>query len=239
MTQDLHALLGDLVIGNRILAHEGVLDDFGHVAVRHPERPDRFFVSRSRSPELVSRDDLLEFTLDGVPVDPKGLRPYLESVLHARIFAARPDVQATVHHHCPAVLPYTVTDVPLQPVFHMASVLGGPVPVWDSRDEFGDTNMLIDDVPRADSLAQALGGGTSVLLRNHGAACAAQSLPAVVFVCVRMKDNAELQSRALAMGTPRYLTEGETRLTSEMLMGERPLDRAWAYWRARAGFAGI
>jgi ribulose-5-phosphate 4-epimerase/fuculose-1-phosphate aldolase len=144
-----------------------------------------------------------------------------------------------VHHHCPAVLPYTVTDVPLQPVFHMASVLGGPVPVWDSRDEFGDTNMLIDDVPRADSLAQALGGGTSVLLRNHGAACAAKSLPAVVFVCVRMKDNAELQSRALAMGTPRYLTEGETRLTSEMLMGERPLDRAWAYWRARAGFAGI
>jgi hypothetical protein len=106
MTQDLHALLGDLVIANRILAHEGVLDDFGHVAARHPQRPDRFFVSRSRSPELVSRDDLLEFTLDGVPVDPKGLRPYLESVLHARIFAARPDVQATVHHHCPAVLPF-------------------------------------------------------------------------------------------------------------------------------------
>jgi ribulose-5-phosphate 4-epimerase/fuculose-1-phosphate aldolase len=239
MTQDLHALLGDLVIANRILAHEGVLDDFGHVAVRHPERPDRFFVSRSRSPELVSRDDLLEFTLDGVPVDPKGLRPYLESVLHARIFAARPDVQATVHHHCPAVLPYTVVDVPLRPVFHMASVLGGPVPVWDSRDEFGDTNMLIDDVPRADSLARALGGGTSVLLRNHGATCAAHSLPAVVFVCVRMKDNAELQSRAMAMGTPRYLTEGEARLTSEMLMGERPLDRAWSYWRARAGFSGI
>ncbi|TPG57170.1 class II aldolase/adducin family protein [Roseomonas nepalensis] len=240
MTQDLHGVLGDLVIANRILAHEGVLDDFGHVAVRHPGRADRFFVSRSRSPEIVTRDDLLEFTLDGVPVDPKGLRPYLESVLHARIFAARPDVQATVHHHSPAVLPYTVVDdVPLRPVFHMASVLGGPVPVWDSRDEFGDTNMLIDDVPKADSLARALGGGTSVLLRNHGAACAAQSLPAVVFVSVRMKDNAELQSRAMAMGKPRYLTEGETRMTAEMLMGERPLDRAWSYWRARAGYGGI
>jgi len=239
VTQDLHALLGDLVIANRILAHEGVLDDFGHVAVRHPGRADRFFLSRSRSPELVSRDDLLEFDLDGVAVNPQGLRPYLESVLHARIFAARPDVQATVHHHCPAVLPFTVAEVPLRPVFHMASVLGGPVPVWDSRDGFGDTNMLIDDIPRADSLAAALGQGTSVLLRNHGATCAAHSLPAVVFVCVRMKDNAELQARAAALGTPRFLTEGETKLTSAMLMGERPLDRAWSYWRARAGFGGI
>ena len=239
MAQDLHALLGDLVIANRILAHEGVLDDFGHVAVRHPGRADRFFVSRSRSPEIVTRDDLLEFTLDGVAVDPKGLRPYLESVLHARIFAARPDVNATVHHHCPAVLPYTVVDVPLQPILHMASVLGGPVPVWDSRDEFGDTNMLIDDVPRADSLAKALGGGTCVLLKNHGAAVAAHSLPAVIFISVRMKDNAELQSRASAMGTPRFLTEGEIRQTSEMLMGERPLERAWGSYRARAGFGGI
>ena len=98
MAQDLHALLGDLVIANRILAHEGVLDDFGHVAVRHPGRPDRFFLSRSRSPEIVTRDDLLEFTLEGEPVDPKGLRPYLESVLHARVFAARPDVQLSLIH---------------------------------------------------------------------------------------------------------------------------------------------
>ncbi|SHJ22467.1 HCOMODA/2-hydroxy-3-carboxy-muconic semialdehyde decarboxylase [Roseomonas rosea] len=239
MSQDLHALLGDLVVANRILAHEGVLDDFGHVAVRHPGRPDRFFISRSRSPELVTRDDLLEFTLDGTPVDPKGLRPYLESVLHARIFAARPDVNATVHHHAPAVMPYTIVDVPLRPIMHMASVLGGAVPVWDSRDEFGDTNMLIDDAPRADSLAKALGAGTCVLLKNHGAAVAAHSLPAAVFVSVRMKDNAELQARATAMGTPRFLTEGEIRLTAEMLMGERPLDRAWSYYRARAGFGGI
>lgn len=235
----LHALLGDLVIANRVLAHEGVLDDFGHVSARHSERPDRFFVSRSRSPELVARDDLLEFTLDGVPVEPKGLRPYLESVLHGRIFAARPDVQACVHHHCPAVLPFTVTDVPLRPVFHMASVLGGAVPVWDSRDEFGDTNMLIDDVPRGDSLAKALGDRPAALLKNHGAVCVGHSIPAAVFVSVRMKDNAELQSRAMLMGTPRYLTEGEARLTADMLMGERPLDRAWSYWRARAGFGGI
>ena len=239
MPQDLHALLGDLVIANRILAHEGVLDDFGHVAVRHPERPDRFFCSRSRSPEIVSRDDLLEFDLDGTPVDPKGLKPYLETVLHARIFAARPDVQATVHHHAPAVLPFTVTDVVLRPVFHMGCVLGGPVPVWDSRDEFGDTNMLVDTVAKADSHARALGGGTSVLLRNHGASNASHSLRSLVFIAVRMMANAELQTRAMGMGAVRFLTDGEIRMTTEMMMGDRPMERAWSYYRARAGFGGI
>jgi ribulose-5-phosphate 4-epimerase/fuculose-1-phosphate aldolase len=239
MTKELDALIGDLVIANRILAHEEVLDDFGHVAVRHPGRPDRFFLSRSRSPEIVARDDIMEFDLTGTPVDPQGRRPYLESVLHGRLFAARPDVMATVHHHAPAVLPFTVTEVPLRPIFHMASVLGGPVPVWDSRTDFGDTNMLIDDVARGDSLARALGGGPAALLWNHGAICAAHSLEAVIFISVRMKDNAQLQRAAMGMGAVRYLTEGEIAQTSAMLMGERPLARAWQYWRARAGFAGI
>lgn len=239
MTRDLEALLGDLVIANRILAHEGVLDDFGHVAVRHPARPDRYFLSRSRSPELVSRDDLLEFTLDGTPVETRGLRPYRESVLHGRVFALRPDVMSCVHHHCPAVLPFTVTEVPLRPVFHMGSVLGGTVPVWDSRPEFGDTNMLIDDVPRGDSLAKALGDRPAALLRNHGAICVGASIQAAVFVSVRMKDNAEVQARAMAMGALRYLSDGEARLTAGMLLGEGTLDRGWNYWRARAGFGGV
>lgn len=236
MSHHIDGLLGDLVAANRILAREEVLDDFGHVAARHPDRADRFFLSRSRSPELVARDDLMEFDLEGRPVDPRGRRPYLESVLHGRVFAARPDVHATVHHHAPAVLPFAVTGVPLRPVFHMAAVLGGEVPVWDSRAEFGDTNMLVDSVARGDSLAAALGDRPAALLRNHGAVCAARSLPAVVFVSVRMKDNAELQRAALALGAPRYLTDGEAAQAGAMLMGERPLERAWSYWRARAGF---
>lgn len=239
MTSHLDALLGDLVVANRILAHEGVLDDFGHVALRHPERADRFFVSRSKSPELVTRDDLLEHDLEGRVVNPDQRRPYLESVLHARVFAARPDVMASVHHHAPAMLPFTVVEVPLKPIFHMASVLGGEVPVWDSRVEFGDTNMLVDDVPKADSHARALGAAPAVLLKNHGASCVGRSLAEAVFVSVRMRDNAELQLKAIALGAPRYLTDGEIRMTREMLLGERPLSRAWQYWRARAGYDGI
>jgi hypothetical protein len=34
-------LLNYLVIANRILAHEEVIDAYGHVSVRHPDKPDR------------------------------------------------------------------------------------------------------------------------------------------------------------------------------------------------------
>jgi ribulose-5-phosphate 4-epimerase/fuculose-1-phosphate aldolase len=88
----LQELLEDLVIANRILAHEGVVDGFGHVSLRHPERPDRFFMSRSRSPELVTREDIMEFDLDCNPIDQRGRVMYGERPIHGAIYRARPDV---------------------------------------------------------------------------------------------------------------------------------------------------
>ena len=53
---DLERARSDLVIANRILAHEGVVDAYGHVSMRRPDNPERFILSRSRSPELVEAD---------------------------------------------------------------------------------------------------------------------------------------------------------------------------------------
>jgi HCOMODA/2-hydroxy-3-carboxy-muconic semialdehyde decarboxylase len=61
-------LLRDLVVANRILSHEDVVDAYGHISVRHPDNPKRFFMSRSRAPELVERHDLIEFDQQGEPV---------------------------------------------------------------------------------------------------------------------------------------------------------------------------
>jgi len=235
----LDALLADLVIANRILAHEGVLDDFGHVSARDPHDPSRFWLSASRSPELVSRADLIRFDLDAVPEDPGQRRPYLETIVHARLYAARPDVRAIVHHHARTVLPFTITKRPLRPVFHLAAVLGETVPVWDSVPEFGDTAMIIGDAAVADSHARAMGQGNSVLLRGHGATNAETSLAAVTFVAITLRDNAEVQAAAEAMGEVHYLSPGEIALTAKMQMSERPLSRSWEYRRARAGFGGI
>lgn len=232
-------IIRDLVIANRILAREGIIDDFGHVSVRNPENPQRYFLSRSRSPELVSAEDIIEFTLEGEPVQPETRRLYAERALHGAIYMARPDVDAVAHHHARSILPFTVTDLPLRPMFHMASVIGHEVPKWDSQAEFGDTNMLVDDLAKGRSLARALGNGTTAILRGHGSVCAAASLRAVCFISIYLAENAKALLATLPHGPPTYLTPGEVEATGRMLLGDMTLTRAWDYYKARAGFQGI
>lgn len=229
----------ELVLANRILAREDVIDDFGHVSVRHPTNPDRFLLSRSRSPEVVTRDDIMEFELDGTVVSDDNRRPYAERFIHGAIYMARPDVNSVSHHHARSVIPFSVTDTPLRPVFHMASVMGTDIPVWDSQPEFGDTNMLVDSLDMGHSLAKTLGNGRAALLRGHGAICAAPDLKAICMISIYMKDNAELILKTLPLGEPKYLAPGEIEKAGSMLLSDMPLARAWDYWTARAGFSGI
>ncbi len=231
--------LRELVLANRILAREGVIDDFGHVSVRSPANPDRFFLSRSRSPEIVDLADIMEFTLEGEPVDAQSRRPYAERALHGAIYMARKDVNSVTHHHARAILPFTVTNIPMKPLFHMAAVIGHEVPLWDSQAEFGDTNMLVDDLPKGHSLAKALGKNPTALLRGHGAVCVGANLREAVFVSIYMKENAELVLAARQLGELSYLTAGEIDRTGDMLRAPLAQNRSWDYRVARAGFRGL
>ena len=65
-------LIDDLVAANRILANEKVLDGFGHVSVRDPRNPNRYLISRSVAPALVTANDILEADLDSNLIDAKG-----------------------------------------------------------------------------------------------------------------------------------------------------------------------
>ncbi|HYZ63048.1 MAG TPA: class II aldolase/adducin family protein [Acetobacteraceae bacterium] len=232
-------VLTQLVIANRILAREGVIDDFGHVSVRHPTNPGRYFLSRSRSPEIVVRDDIIEFTLEGEPIEQNGRPMYRERALHGAVYMARPEVNAVTHHHARAVIPFGLTGRALRPAFHMASVIGHHVPVWDSQAEFGDTNMLIETMEQGHSMARAMGGERCVLIRGHGATCCGNTLREAVFVSIYLKENAELVLNTLPLGEPNYLTPGEIDQTRAMLLSELPQNRAWDYRAARAGFRGL
>lgn len=235
----IESVLTRLVMANRILAREDIIDNFGHVSVRHPLRPDRYFLSRSRSPEVVTRADIMEFSLEGELLVDDLRSPYAERHIHGSIYKDRPDVNAVTHHHARPVLPFTMLDIPLRPMFHMASVIGREVPVWDSQDEFGDTNMLVDSMEMGHSLSRALGEGRAVLLRGHGAVCAAADLQSVVMISIGLRDNATLIQQTLAMGKVTYLTDGEIEKSSRMLLGAMPLARAWDYWVSRAGYSGL
>jgi ribulose-5-phosphate 4-epimerase/fuculose-1-phosphate aldolase len=138
----LDALIQDLVIANRILAKEDVVDAYGHVGVRHPDDPDRFLIARSLAPELVSPDDIVELDLDGRPVRDEGRSLYLERFIHAAIFAARPEVMAVVHAHAEDTLPFCIAgETKLRPVIHSGSFIGAEVPVWDIAGTHDTTHV--------------------------------------------------------------------------------------------------
>jgi HCOMODA/2-hydroxy-3-carboxy-muconic semialdehyde decarboxylase len=226
--------LAELVTANRILAHEGVVDAFGHVSIRHPERGDRYWLSRARAPECIETADLMEFAIDGTPVDPRGRKPYAERYIHGAIYEARPDVQAVVHTHSPGIIPFGVTGAALRPVMHMCASMGTDVPVWDSRTRFGDTNLLVTNVEMARDLAARLGHRPVALMRGHGAVVAGGSLREVVFNAIYLELNANLQQRAAALGEITFLSDGEV----QAILATRKsftFERAWERWCRRAG----
>lgn len=226
--------LEELVTANRILAREGVVDAFGHVSMRHPEFPDRFILSRARAPECIDVDDLMQFTLDGVPIEPAGRKPYAERFIHAAVYEARADVRAVVHNHSPTVIPFGITGTELRPVMHMCASMGAHVPLWDSRTSFGDTNLLVTSMEMARDLAGALGSRAVALMRGHGCVVAGRSLRDVVFNSIYLELNAELQWKATAIGTITFLTDGEI----EAILRTRAsftYERAWEFWCQRAG----
>jgi ribulose-5-phosphate 4-epimerase/fuculose-1-phosphate aldolase len=229
----LDAVRHELARANRILAHEDVLDAFGHVSVRHPGDPGRYLLSRSRGPELVQADDILEFTLDSEPVVPPTRRLYSERVIHGCIYQARPDVHAVVHHHAPSIMPFVIAGVELAPVFHLGATMGARAPFWDSRDEFGDTSLLVIKSEEGRSLARALGPHAMVLMRRHGATVVGASLHQVIFRSIYSARNAEHQWRAHALGAVGPLTTGEAALAAAHNLQPGPVERAWEYWSGR------
>jgi HCOMODA/2-hydroxy-3-carboxy-muconic semialdehyde decarboxylase len=228
----------ELAVANRILGHEGVLDAFGHVSVRHPGDPGRYLLPRSRSPELIEPADILEFTLDSAPVAPPSVQLYSERVIHGEIYKARPDVMAVCHHHAPAVMPFCITGEPLVPVFHLGATIGAKVPFWDSLDEFGDTNLLVVKPEEGASLARALGPHSVVLMRRHGATVVGATLRELVFRSIFSCLNAVYLGEGLKMGKVGPLTPGEISMAGAInKIPSVPL-RTWEYWATRLAKRG-
>ena len=222
-----------LARANRMIANEGVLDAFGHVTMRHPKDPNRYLMSRSRAPELVVPEDILEFTLDSQPVKHTELRLYGERVIHGGIYQARPDVNAVCHHHAPSILPFCISGTELKPVYHLGATLGEKVPFWDARDEFGDTTLIVAKPEEGASLARALGPNWIVLMRRHGATVAGATLEELTFRTIYTARNAALQIQAHSLGYVSPLNAAETRLAGEYNLRPGPVARAWEYWNVR------
>jgi len=222
-----------IVDANRILAHERVVDAFGHISMRHPERPKHFLMSCSRSPELISAADIMEFDADGEPVDAGGRQSYKERYIHSSIYAKRSDVGSVMHNHSYAVIPFSVSKVKLRPVVASTAKIGKVIPVWDIRKKFGATNMLVTDGAKGDDLARCLAKNTAVLMRGHGCTVVGRTVYDATLSSIFLQINAQLQMDAMRLGRVSFLHDDEIDLIWNKEQ-DRGGSRSWEYFLARS-----
>jgi HCOMODA/2-hydroxy-3-carboxy-muconic semialdehyde decarboxylase len=228
------ALIADLVVANHILFDQGVVDAFGHISARHPANPERFLLARNMAPGRVTADDIVEFTLDGAPVNAAGRKVYLERFIHGEIYRKRPDVMSVVHSHSHSVVPLSVVKgVRLQAIFHMAGFVGQGAPVFEIRDAGGDaTDLLISSNHLGRALADCLGGHDIVLMRGHGSTVVGGTIQQAVYRGIYAELNARYQLQAMQLGDVTYLTAGESAACVQNVEGQ--VQRPWDLWVEQA-----
>jgi HCOMODA/2-hydroxy-3-carboxy-muconic semialdehyde decarboxylase len=230
-------MLEDLAAASRILVDQGVFDAAGHVSMRHPERPDRFLMSRSLAPQLVTAADIMEFTLDCEPLDSPGSastrrKPFIERFLHGSIYAKRSDVMAIAHGHSAAVIPFGLVSTPMRATYHNAAFLAAGVPVFDIRERFGATDIVISSAERGAALAEALGNKNVLLLRAHGFVAVAPTLESAVFRAIFTEVSARVQLQAAMLGGDMAaLDEEEGRKADAINLAT--VGRSWELWKKR------
>ena len=224
--------IADLAAASRILAAQGVVDGFGHISMRHPSAPDRYLMARALAPALVTPKDVIEYDLDSNPCNAAGRASFLERFIHGEIYKARADVMAVVHSHSPSVIPFSLVDVPMRAMFHNAAFIAAGVPVFDIREKFGATDLLVRDGAKGLALAEIMGKQDIALMRAHGSVACGPTLETAVFRAVYTEVNARVQhwTTALAEGAPiSALDPEEARLADAVNQGAGV--RAWHLWR--------
>ncbi len=222
-------LCRDVAMANRIIERFGLSSAFGHASARVPGT-DTFVMPTRRSPGLAEADKLLLLDTEGKLLAGEG-RPNSEFWIHARIYAARPDVGGVVHAHPPGCICLTQIGQSLRVVFNGASAFRDGVPEYDGIG-------LIRSRELGELVAQSLGSGNSVMMRGHGVSVALPDIRSAAVIACYMEETAALQMRMLAS------TGGDAsriRVYSEedaaKVGGDNnasTLSRAWEYYAAAA-----
>jgi HCOMODA/2-hydroxy-3-carboxy-muconic semialdehyde decarboxylase len=225
-------VLEDVAAASRILVDQGVFDAAGHVSMRHPGHSERFLMSRSLAPEMVSADDIMEFDLDCEAVDPRGRKGFIERYLHGEIFRRRPDVMAVAHSHSASVIAFGLSGTPMQAMYHNAAFLAAGVPVFDIREKFGKTDIVVSTREKGAALAETLADKPVALLRAHGMVVVGPSLPVAVFRAIFTDTSARIQHQALALGGPLAALDAEEGALADVV-NVQTVGRSWDLWKQR------
>ena len=222
-------LRADVALANRILERTGLSNAFGHASARIGAT-STFLIPTRRSPGLADAAALLVVDVDGNVHEGDGT-PNSELWIHARIYAARPDVGGIVHAHPNGCVCLTQIGQPHRVVHNQ----GGPL--HDRVAEFVEIG-LIRTRELGDRLAQCLGANTAAMMRGHGITTACADVRTATIAALYLEESASLQLRMLAAAggdasrIRAYTREEAPRLDDQL--SSVIVARAWEYYAAVA-----
>jgi ribulose-5-phosphate 4-epimerase/fuculose-1-phosphate aldolase len=217
----------DVALANHIIERFGLVTAFGHASARIPGT-NTFYISTRRSPGLADENDLLVIDTDGKVLSGNGT-PNSEFWIHARIYAARPEVNGVVHAHPLACVSLTQIGEPHRVVHNMGGAFLDGVPEYERIG-------LIRSRKLGDEVAQCLSNRPAVMMRGHGITTAFADVRAATVAACFLEESADLQMRMLAAAGGnaakiRVLSREEAELVRDQTgPGTAARDRAWDYY---------
>ncbi|MDP2622128.1 MAG: class II aldolase/adducin family protein [Hyphomicrobiales bacterium] len=230
----LKASLDGLAQACRVLEMEGHSDmTLGHMSLRDPAGRGVWLKRAGISlGEVTGADDFTLIDFDGHKLAGSG-RVHKEWPIHTEILEARPDMNVVGHTHPLHACAFSATNEELKAVTHEATYLGGPPSRYDG------TTGLIDTPRLGQDLAEALGGASTVLMRNHGVAFVGASIPVAAMMGIFIEKACRVQLMLMAAGVPYTATSSEELAAKRAQVFDVPLiESHWSYFLRRLAARG-
>ena len=150
---------------------------------------------------------------------------HIEYPIHTEIYHLRPDVNAVVHTHAPALASFASLGMPLHPISHDA------VPfTYPQVPQFTETGALIATAELGAALAECLGSANGLLIPNHGAVTVGPDIESAVMYAVLLERACRTELAALAAGGPQvWSDEAETEFKRGQVWVDSQLSSGFNY----------
>ena len=179
----------------RLNLAEGVA---GHVTVRDPEFPDRFWVNPfghnfklMKVSDLICVDHTGEVVIGDRPVNGAAF------AIHSELHKARPDVIAAAHSHSMYGRTFSTLGKPLKMISQDSTMFYNDVALCTDG-----SGAVVIDTEVSKKMAEALGSKKALIHQNHGLITTGGSVDAAVWWFIALERTCQSQLVAESAGTP-------------------------------------
>ena len=200
----------------------------GHVSCRVPGTDHVLILghihSEGRNLANTDVDDIVTVDIEGNFIEGR-IEAVDERYAHTEVYKSRPDVHAVIHAHPPIATAFGIAGVNILPVGNRGGIFAPHVPILGFDKQ-------IDTPERGRMVAEAIGTGRAVVLKNHGVVVTSDTIENVCITVFALEETAELHWRAAQLGKVEPITNAEVRSVLTGARYEEYFSHVWGHYEA-------